>query len=290
MRPDEPVIAAGAHLDEGDAHAFIDGALGDEAAARVIAHVAACERCAALLAEARGLTAASTRILGALDDVPGQVVPSAPAAPPAATVAPFPARVAASPVSAKVAGGARGGAAWRRAPWRAAAAVLIAAGIGATAWLNGDRARRAEGEVASAATDMRAGAPELALPTAPAPAPSAPAPEAAVIAQGAEPTPTGAAKAANRVAEASRPAFDDRAPGGPVGAGMPDRHRHRPRPRARASWRRARRPRPPRPRRPWPSARRLPRRRRPLHLRRLRRRPRPWTWQRTPPAPRRRPA
>lgn len=58
------------HLDEGTIHAWLDGALSVEEAARAEAHVASCTACAAAAAEARGLIAASSRILTALDDVP----------------------------------------------------------------------------------------------------------------------------------------------------------------------------------------------------------------------------
>lgn len=58
------------HLDEGTIHAWLDGALSTEEEARAEAHVASCTSCADAVAEARGLIAASTRILTALDDVP----------------------------------------------------------------------------------------------------------------------------------------------------------------------------------------------------------------------------
>ncbi len=58
------------HLDEGTIHAWLDSALAPNEASAVEAHVAACEPCARAVAEARGLIAASSRILGALDDVP----------------------------------------------------------------------------------------------------------------------------------------------------------------------------------------------------------------------------
>ena len=58
------------HLDEGTIHAWLDGALSVEEAARAEAHVASCSACADAVAEARGLIAASTRILTALDNVP----------------------------------------------------------------------------------------------------------------------------------------------------------------------------------------------------------------------------
>ncbi|HJU67068.1 MAG TPA: zf-HC2 domain-containing protein, partial [Gemmatimonadaceae bacterium] len=58
------------HLDEGTIHAWLDGALSPEEAARAEAHVESCSMCAAATAEARGLIAASSRILTALDNVP----------------------------------------------------------------------------------------------------------------------------------------------------------------------------------------------------------------------------
>jgi len=86
------------HLDEGTIHSWLDGALSADEAARAEAHVAGCPQCAAAVAEARGLIAASSRILTALDHVPRGVVP------------------AARPV------------AWyNRAAWRAAATVLVVA-------------------------------------------------------------------------------------------------------------------------------------------------------------------
>lgn len=64
------------HLDEGTIHAWLDGALDDAEAARVEQHVDGCDSCAAAVAEARGLIAASSRILTALDDVPSDVLPA----------------------------------------------------------------------------------------------------------------------------------------------------------------------------------------------------------------------
>ena len=63
------------HLEEGTIHAWIDGALSPVEAREVEAHIATCEACSQLAAEARGLVAASSRILTALDDVPGDVIP-----------------------------------------------------------------------------------------------------------------------------------------------------------------------------------------------------------------------
>ena len=73
------------HLDEGTIHAWIDGELSPDEANDVTAHASACPECAVMVAEARGLVAASTRILNALDDVPGGVMPSVPDIAPAQT-------------------------------------------------------------------------------------------------------------------------------------------------------------------------------------------------------------
>ncbi|MGQ0642725.1 MAG: carboxypeptidase regulatory-like domain-containing protein [Gemmatimonadaceae bacterium] len=58
------------HLDEGTIHAWLDGALAPNEASAAEAHVQTCAQCASMVAEARGLVAASSRILAALDDVP----------------------------------------------------------------------------------------------------------------------------------------------------------------------------------------------------------------------------
>jgi hypothetical protein len=63
------------HLDEGTIHAWLDGALPPDEAAAVQAHTTECADCAATVAEARGFIAGASRILTALDDVPGGVVP-----------------------------------------------------------------------------------------------------------------------------------------------------------------------------------------------------------------------
>jgi len=64
------------HLDEGTIHAWLDGALSPEEAARVEAHVKECPQCAAAVAEARGFIAGSSRILTALDNAPRGVIPA----------------------------------------------------------------------------------------------------------------------------------------------------------------------------------------------------------------------
>ena len=63
------------HLDEGTIHAWLDGELPAAEREELEAHIATCEQCAAAVAEARGFVAASSRILTALDSVPGGVLP-----------------------------------------------------------------------------------------------------------------------------------------------------------------------------------------------------------------------
>jgi hypothetical protein len=65
------------HPDEGTIHAWLDGALSAEEATAIESHVAECEECSAMVAEARGLIAASSRIVSALDIIPGGVIPAA---------------------------------------------------------------------------------------------------------------------------------------------------------------------------------------------------------------------
>lgn len=64
------------HLDEGTIHAWLDGALTADEAARAEAHVKDCAQCQAAVAEARGFIAASSRILTALDNAPRGVIPA----------------------------------------------------------------------------------------------------------------------------------------------------------------------------------------------------------------------
>src|SRR5262245_6969751 len=65
------------HLDEGTIHAWLDGGLSPDESARVESHTGSCADCAALVAETRGLVAASSRILSSLDAVPSNVLPGA---------------------------------------------------------------------------------------------------------------------------------------------------------------------------------------------------------------------
>ena len=101
------------HLDEGTIHAWLDGALPPLEAEQVAKHAAECATCAAAVAEARGIIAGSARIVSALDDVPGGVIPSG-----GRTTAP----VAGTPL-------------WRRlrlTPGRAALAATILLAVSAT--------------------------------------------------------------------------------------------------------------------------------------------------------------
>ncbi len=69
------------HPDEGLIHAWLDGELDAAESARVEALAVSDPAWAAAVAEARGLIAATSRIVGALDRVPANVVPKT-AAPP----------------------------------------------------------------------------------------------------------------------------------------------------------------------------------------------------------------
>ena len=64
------------HPDEGTIHGWLDGALTPAETSAVEAHLGSCAECAAAVAEARGIRAAATRILSALDDVPAGVIPT----------------------------------------------------------------------------------------------------------------------------------------------------------------------------------------------------------------------
>ncbi len=60
----------GNHPDDGTIHAWLDGALDADEAARISAHVSTCGACAELVAEARGLIAGASRVISQLDDAP----------------------------------------------------------------------------------------------------------------------------------------------------------------------------------------------------------------------------
>jgi Putative zinc-finger len=64
------------HPDEGTIHAWLDGAFDAPTASALEAHVASCPSCTERVAEARGLIAGASRVVGALDDVPAGVAPA----------------------------------------------------------------------------------------------------------------------------------------------------------------------------------------------------------------------
>ena len=108
------------HPDEGLIHAWLDGELDATEAARIEALVRDDPAWGAAAAEARGLVAASARIIGALDHVPANVVPKTAGA--------------ARPAAVAAAGGRNAtstSAPTRRLPWwtmRAAAVLVVATG------------------------------------------------------------------------------------------------------------------------------------------------------------------
>ena len=70
----------GIHVDEGTIHAWLDGELDEAQASRIQAHIGRCGACAAHVAEARGLIAGASRVIGMLDEVPTPIVRPAAAA------------------------------------------------------------------------------------------------------------------------------------------------------------------------------------------------------------------
>ena len=127
------------HPDEGQIHAWLDGALDPATADGLEAHVAACPDCAAAVAEARGLIAGASRILLALDDVPSGVIPvatGAVAVQGSDDLAALRSRQHESTTALQR----------RRIPWHArrsvqvAASLMLVAGIGGVVVRNSDRA------------------------------------------------------------------------------------------------------------------------------------------------------
>jgi len=100
------------HLDEGTIHAWLDGAVDATQSRDIEAHIATCDACSAAVAEARGLVAASSRILSALDDVPAGVIPKK-ALPPTRQ----------APVRQ-----------WRAARWVTGIAAALMLAVGVTTW------------------------------------------------------------------------------------------------------------------------------------------------------------
>ena len=110
------------HTNEAQVHAWLDGELSPDEGAQLEEHIATCADCSALVAEARGLVAASSRILSKLDDVPAGVIP--------ATSESGRTGGARSVVADRAVGGAdhtvrRSARAWWRRPQYAAAAGIV---------------------------------------------------------------------------------------------------------------------------------------------------------------------
>jgi hypothetical protein len=121
------------HLDEGTIHTWLDGQLPPDEARSVEAHVAECRQCAGAVAEARGLIAASSRILTALDSVPREVVPKQPpvhAIDDVSSGAPF-AAAPATPITPTPAA-ERARRRWVSGPWLGAAPGIVG-GLGTVA-------------------------------------------------------------------------------------------------------------------------------------------------------------
>jgi len=189
------------HLDEGTIHAWIDGELPVAERAEAEAHVAECAECAAAVAEARGFIAASSRILIALDSVPGGVLPAAASTGSSAPRPAQPRRFVAS-----------------RA-WMAAAAVLVLSTVSVIAIRTGSNperlragaAMRHDEESAASAAPQQEKAQEMKrdtnLPKADtiAPVSSAAAPAAASAAGNAVSTKTPATMQARAAAPAAEP-------------------------------------------------------------------------------------
>lgn len=170
------------HPDEGIIHAWLDGALVPAESARIEAHVADCSQCAAAVAEARGLIAASSRIVGHLDAVPGNVIPVAGAATPVRKL-------------------------WIRSTWPAliAASVLVAVGVVA----NRGRTSREAGLKAVTPASAGVQAPVVAPVTHPTDAAAnAPPPQRSIGPAVANPQRENATRVAQQIAEIARPPID----------------------------------------------------------------------------------
>lgn len=154
------------HLDEGTIHAWLDGALAPDESATIEAHVASCERCAAGVAEARGLMAAASRVLSALDDIPAGVIPGSrdEGGAPRDQLA----RLRARHASEKAASRRRW---WRNGQMVAAASVVfVALGTATVFWRGSFRADALPG---AAAVEMDSGPRIASDAVAPSPPPSA---------------------------------------------------------------------------------------------------------------------
>ena len=109
------------HPDEGTIHAWLDGALSPAESQAFEARVSGDPLLQAAVAEARGLIAASARILGALDGVPGKVVPKARS---------IDEQVASIEAARARATSTRASRRWNAQRWAMAATIVVAVGVG----------------------------------------------------------------------------------------------------------------------------------------------------------------
>jgi Ca-activated chloride channel family protein len=188
------------HPDEGSLQTWLDDAFDAATTAQVQAHVTGCAVCQREVATLRGYMAATSRILGALDDAPGGVVsPADTAKAAAAIVAQADVRTRAEQKAAQ---------AWFTRPaFRMAAALALMAG--GTTWVmsrtpvvdvKADRATATAPATAPATTPVVAVAPESPAPAPAGAASAAMAPVAAAPrakAQAAQPLADVAAERAN---------------------------------------------------------------------------------------------
>jgi hypothetical protein len=203
------------HLDEGTIHAWLDGALPPEEAARVETHARECAECSAMVAEARGFMAGASRIVSSLDIVRGDVIPATPAASP-------------TPVGR--------GSLWRSrtfTPARASIAATILVGVASMFSLAHQDAKLASpaARLVSDTAAVTASAPATAPVVPPAPSPlqaQRAAPTQRRPAAASEVASTGASNAASNAADVAKPrlAVADSAPpsssaGGVAGAAAP---------------------------------------------------------------------
>jgi hypothetical protein len=172
------------HPDEGTIHTWLDGQLPRDEAAAIEAHVAECQPCADAVAEARGLIAASSRILLALDGVPRGVAPkqTMPGAvgqgadvapvPVAATSESSPNEVIDLPARAAAVSATRDRRAprrWMSGPSLAAAAAIIVA-VGSFTVLQNRVKDRFDAASSESATPTSGPSPDVAAPVAQSPA------------------------------------------------------------------------------------------------------------------------
>ena len=192
------------HLDEGTVHAWLDGALAPEEGDRIERHLAECADCSGVVAEARGLIAASTRILGALDDVPA-VRDLAPAAAGARDASAATTATSATPGTTNVAS-ARRRTAWPGGRYSAAAAIALIA-LGSAVVVKG-RGGAGAGDFAAPSmapmAPMAERAAEATAPDSAGRAPTAVAPLADVAAPSAARPADGSAAASQRAGRESK--------------------------------------------------------------------------------------